>query len=147
VDTQYMIYVYGKFQDPMFQMYAKAALFLSQDRPNVECTVEGYFESQYEQKLRSIVNQYRSSFNQAKPSTALVFAETEDEALYFANQKRFFEWATKRFKYEDNTRLIFYKRIGNKALQGVKDATGRSYCALSFAIGEDPADCAFGAFR
>lgn len=139
-EIQYQIYVYGKYQDPGFQMYAKAARFLSQDRRNIQATVEGMFESQYEQKLRHIINQYRSSFNQAKPSTALVFAETEDEVLYFANQKRFFEWAHKRFKYEDNTRLIFYKRIGNKALQGVKEATGRSYCALAFAIGEDPAE-------
>lgn len=137
-DTSYHIYVYGKQHDCLFQMYKVAAESLARERRLVEATVEGYFETQYEQQLRYIIGKYGGSFTQSKPSTPLIFAETEDSILYFANQKRFFDWAFKRFKYEDNTRLIFYKRIGNKALKSVKDATGRSYCSIGLAVGDDP---------
>lgn len=119
-------------------MYKKAAENLSMDRTDVVASVEGSFESQYEQKLRHIVNKYGGAFMQAKPSSALVFAETDDDkVLYFLNERRFFEWAFKRFKYEDNTRLIFYKRIGNKAIQAVRDSSGRSYCAIGFTTGQE----------
>lgn len=137
-DTKYHIFVYGKLQDPLFQMYKVAAEFLARDRRLVEATVEGNFETQSEQKIRFIINKYGGSFEQAKPSMPIVFAETEDATLYFLNEKRFFDWAYKRFKYEDNTRLIFYKRIGNKALQSLKVASGRTYCALGIAVDEDP---------
>merc|ERR1712061_637936 len=75
---------------------------------------------------------------QSKPSAALIFAETGDSVLYFANDKRFFEWAAKRFQYKDNTRAIFYKRIGNKALVQEKEKSDRSYCAIGISIGGDP---------
>uniref|UniRef100_A0A7S1WY57 PPIase cyclophilin-type domain-containing protein n=1 Tax=Alexandrium catenella TaxID=2925 RepID=A0A7S1WY57_ALECA len=137
-ETLYHIYVYGKYHDPLFQMYKVAAEWLARERRLVEATVEGYFETQYEQQLRYIIGKYAGSFVQSKPSAPLIFAETEDSILYFVNQKRFFDWAFKRFKYEDNTRLIFYKRIGIKALQAVKDATARSYCSIGIAVGNDP---------
>jgi hypothetical protein len=87
-----------------------------------------------------IIAKYGGSFVQSKPSQPLVFAETEDSVLYFANDKRFMEWAAKRFKYEDNTRIIFYKRVANKAHQAVKEKTRRSYCSIALAIGDDPAE-------
>jgi cyclophilin family peptidyl-prolyl cis-trans isomerase len=136
--SKYNICVYGKYQDPLFQMYKKAAETLSTERSDVTATVEGMFDSQYEQKLRYLVNNYGGSFVQARPSSALVYCETDDDkVLYFLNDKRFLDWATKRFKYEDNTRLIFYKHIGNKALQAVRTSSGRSYCAIGFAIGDE----------
>lgn len=58
--------------------------------------------------------------------------------LYFLNDKRFMEWAQKRFRYTDHTMSLFYSRIGNKALQAKKMSTGRSYCAFAFQVGEDP---------
>lgn len=135
---KYTIFVYGKHQDPLFQMYKKAAEGLSMDRSDVAASVEGSFESQYEQNLRHLVNKYGGPFLQAKPSAPLIFAETDDDkVLYFLNDKRFFEWAFKRFKYEDNTRHIFYKRIGNKTLQAVKDDSGRSYCAIGVNFGDN----------
>lgn len=137
-DLNYTIYVYGKHQDPVFQSLRVAAESLANDRPNVQAVVESYFESQYEQQLKYVIGKYGGSFLQSKPSSPLVFAETEDSVLYFANDKRFFEWAAKRFKYEDNTRIIFYKRVGNKALQAVKEKTRRSYVSIAFAIGDDP---------
>jgi len=85
------------------------------------------------------VSEYGSSFAQSKSSAPLIFAETDDDqVLYFSSDKRFLEWAYKRFSYEDNTRAIFYKRIGNKSLKAVQQETGRSYCAISFQIEEDP---------
>jgi cyclophilin family peptidyl-prolyl cis-trans isomerase len=136
--AKYTISVYGKYQDPQFQMFKKAAENLSMDRIDVAANVEGCFESQYEQQLRHLINKYGGPFVQAKPSAPLIFAETDDDkVLYFLNDKRFFEWAYKRFKYEDNTRLIFYKRIGIKSLQAVREATGRSYCALSVTMGDE----------
>jgi cyclophilin family peptidyl-prolyl cis-trans isomerase len=138
---KYHIQVYGKYQDPVFQSYKKAAESLTNDRTDVISTVEGMFESQYEQKLRYFIDLYGGSFLQAKPSSALIFAETDDDqVLYFLNEKRFFDWALKRFKYEDNTRLIFYKRIGVKTLQNMRATSGRSYCALGISIGGDPAE-------
>jgi cyclophilin family peptidyl-prolyl cis-trans isomerase len=137
--AKYTIYVYGKYQDPLFQMYKKAAENLSMDRVDVEAYVEGSFEAQYEQALRHVINKYGGAFLQAKPSASLIFAETDDDkVLYFASEKRFFDWAFKRFQYEDNTRLIFYKRIGNKNLQAVRDSTGRSYCTIGISIGAAP---------
>mmetsp|Transcript_42427 Transcript_42427/g.98271 ORF Transcript_42427/g.98271 Transcript_42427/m.98271 type:complete len:329 (-) Transcript_42427:74-1060(-) len=137
-ETSYHIYVYGKYDDPLFQMYKVAAEFLAQERRAVEATVCGSFETQYEQQLRYLISKHGGSFVQSKPSRPLIYAETEDSVLYFLNQKRFFDWAFKRFKYEDNTRLIFYKCIGNKILKAVKEATGRSYCALGITVGGDP---------
>lgn len=139
IGEKYHIHVHGKYQDPLFQMYRVAAEFLSQDRSDVEATVEGYFETQYEQQLRYIVNSYGGSFEQSRPSTALVFAETDDDTvLFFLNEKRFFDWAYKRFKYEDHTNLVFYKRIGNKTYKSRKEQTGRSHCALGIQIGDEP---------
>lgn len=136
--AKYHIQVYGKYQDPMFQQYKKAAENLSMDRTDVACTVEGSFESQYEQKLRYVINKYGGPFQQARPSSPLIFVETDDDkVLYFLNERRFMEWAFKRFKYEDNTRLIFYKRIGNKELQAVRESSGRSYCAIGVTIGSE----------
>jgi len=134
----YTIFVHGKYQDPLFQQYKKAAENLSQDRADVVAVVESCFESQYEQQLRHVINKYGGPFLQARPSAPLIFVETgDDKVLYFLNEKRFFEWAFKRFKYEDNTRLIFYKRIGNKAIQSAREATGRSYCAIGVTIGNE----------
>jgi len=130
--TQYNLYVYGKCSDPSFQKIRVAAEYLAGELPNLEATVEGFFETQFEQQLRYIVGKYGGSFNQCKPSAPVVFAETDDAVLFFLNEERFMQWALKRFKYEDNTRLIFYKRISNKTLAGVKASTGRSYFSLSF---------------
>jgi len=90
------------------------------------------------QKLRFVIGKYGGAFAQSKCSHPLIFAETEDEVLYFMNEKRFLDWAYKRFQYEDHTRVIFYKRIANKALKAVKESTGRSYCAFGVRVGEDP---------
>merc|ERR1712190_487010 len=106
-----------------------AAESLAQQYPLIDATVEGCFETQYEQRLKEIVAEFGGSFSQAKPSAPLVYAETEDSVLYFLNEKRFFDWAFKRFKYEDNTRDVFYKNKGNKCLQGIRENSGRSYCA------------------
>lgn len=137
-EEKYHIYVYGKVQSPDFQMYKVAAEHLAKERRGIECTVEGCFETQYEQQLRYLISKYGGSFVQAKPAYAIVFVETADSVLYFANESRFLEWAFKRFKYEDKTRSVFYKRVGNKALKAVKDSSGRSYCALGFTAGDDP---------
>jgi cyclophilin family peptidyl-prolyl cis-trans isomerase len=130
------LYVYGKFSDPVFQRYRVAADFLSKDRPEVQATIQGFFETQYEQQLKYVVSTYGEGFRQAKPSAPLIFAETEDSLLYFSTEKRFFDWALKRFGYEDKTRLVFYKRVGAKMLQKAKDSVGRSYCTLAFAVGD-----------
>jgi cyclophilin family peptidyl-prolyl cis-trans isomerase len=141
VASRYHIFVHGKYQDPLFQMYRVAAEFLAQDRSDVETTVEGYFESQYEQQLRHIVSKYGGPFKQARPSAPLIYAETDDDKVFFfLNDKRFFEWAYKRFKYEDHTNLVFYKRIGNKTYRQQKEVTGRSYFALGIAIGNEPSE-------
>jgi len=137
VDANYHIYVYGKIHDPVFQMYRVAAEYLASERRNIQCTVQGYYESQYEQQLRYIIGQFGGSFAQSKPSAALIYAETDDSVLYFANDKRFMEWAAKRFKYEDNTRIIFYKRVANKALSAQKAKSGRAHCSIGFQVADD----------
>lgn len=140
VDTanqNYHIFVYGKYADPLFQKYRVAACFLAKDRPNIKTTVEGFFETQYERQHRYLVSKYGGSFSQSKSSSALIFAETDDSILFFVNEERFMQWAMKRFHYEDNTRLIFYKRVGQKARNKVKASTGRSYCSLSLQIGDE----------
>mmetsp|Transcript_69733 Transcript_69733/g.130192 ORF Transcript_69733/g.130192 Transcript_69733/m.130192 type:complete len:329 (-) Transcript_69733:121-1107(-) len=136
---QYHLYVYGKYQDPVFQKYRVAAEHLATVRKDVKATIRGFLETQFEQHLRSVVNEYGGAFTQSKSSSALAFAETSDEkVLYFLNENRFFDWALKRFKYEDSTRLIFYKHLGNKAAEAVKASTGRSYCAIGITIGNEP---------
>jgi len=134
--VSFHLYVYGKFSDPVFQRYRVAADFLSKDRPEIQATIQGFFETQYEQQLKYVVSTYGEGFRQAKPSAPLIFAETEDSLLYFSTEKRFFDWALKRFGYEDKTRLVFYKRVGAKMLQKAKDTVGRSYCTLAFAVGD-----------
>lgn len=137
--VKYHIYVIGKVHDPLFQMYRVAAESLAQDRVDVLATVEGYFEAQYEQRLQQVVAEYGGAFAQAKPSAPLVYAEADDDkVLFFANDRRFLDWAFKRFNYEDNTRIIFYKRVASKAHKAQQATSGRSYCALGFQLGDDP---------
>lgn len=135
--AHYHIYVYGKYQDPVFHQAKVCAESLSTDRVDVTATVEAFFETQYEQQLRSVVRQHGGAFEQAKRGAPLIFAETEDAVLYFLNIDRFLDWALKRFKYEDSTRLVFYKRIGSKALEQAKERSGRTYCEISFLIEEE----------
>mmetsp|Transcript_127453 Transcript_127453/g.366593 ORF Transcript_127453/g.366593 Transcript_127453/m.366593 type:complete len:303 (+) Transcript_127453:115-1023(+) len=137
-ETHYKLYVYGKYADPLFQKYKNAATFLAGDRPNVEAVVEGFYETQFEQQVKLIVSTYGDHFNQCKPTAPIIFAETDENILYFANEERFMQWAWKRFKYEDRTRLIFYKKLGMKARMQTRENSGRSYCAISVAIGDEP---------
>jgi cyclophilin family peptidyl-prolyl cis-trans isomerase len=138
-EIHYKITVVGKHQDPLFQAYRVAVEYLAESKATITCAVEGYFETQYEQKMKQYIRQYGAAFIQSKSSTPLIFAETDDDkVLYFLNAQRFFDWAAKRFKYEDKTRTIFYKRIGNKAMQSMMSETGRTYCALAFTIGDSP---------
>lgn len=130
------LYVYGKFSDPVFQRYRVAADFLSKAYPDIQATIQGFFETQYEQQLKYVVSTYGEGFRQAKPSAPLIFAETGDSLLYFSTENRFFEWALRRFGYEDKTRLVFYKRVGAKMLQKAKESAGRSYCTLALAVGD-----------
>lgn len=138
-EIQYKLTVIGKHQDPLFQAYREAAEYLAESKPNITCAVEALFETQYEQRLQEVKRQYGSAFTFSKSSAPLVFAETDDDkVLYFLNEQRFFDWAFKRFKYEDKTQAIFYKRRGNKAMQSMMSQTGRTYCALAFSIGDSP---------
>eukprot|EP00927_Polykrikos_kofoidii_P070109 TRINITY_DN65979_c0_g1_i1.p1 TRINITY_DN65979_c0_g1~~TRINITY_DN65979_c0_g1_i1.p1 ORF type:complete len:294 (+),score=42.28 TRINITY_DN65979_c0_g1_i1:82-963(+) len=137
-EEDFTIYVYGKYRDPLFQMCSVAAKHLSAEKDNVKAVVEGFFETQYEQQLRHIVGTFGGSFAQSKPSKPLVYAETQDSILYFLTEKRFFDWLSKRFRYHDNTRLIFYRHVANKVFAGVREQSGRTYCALGFASGDDP---------
>lgn len=136
-NTPYHLFVYGELQEPTFQRVKAAAEFLASERSNIEATIEGYFETQYEQQLKYIINQYGGDFAQSDSSAPLVFAETSDSILYFKDEKRFMDWAAKRFKYEVDTRFS-YEDIGNTALEAAKAKSERSYCALAFSVGEDP---------
>lgn len=136
--SNFHIFLYGKYSDPRFQKMKVAAEYLAKESPVVQATVEGFFETQYEQQLRYVVGKYGASFNQCRASSPVIWAETEESILFFLNEERFMQWVLKRFAYEDNTRLFFYKHISNKALATTKAATGRSYCAISFQIGDDP---------
>ena len=92
------IYVVGKWQAPDFHRFRVAAEHLSNSKANVCCTIEGYFEAQYELRLKQIVAEYGGAFYSARPgSGAMVYCLTSDmNALYFATADRFFEWADKR---------------------------------------------------
>eukprot|EP00933_Yihiella_yeosuensis_P054296 TRINITY_DN52695_c0_g1_i1.p1 TRINITY_DN52695_c0_g1~~TRINITY_DN52695_c0_g1_i1.p1 ORF type:complete len:317 (-),score=64.88 TRINITY_DN52695_c0_g1_i1:146-1096(-) len=133
-EPTFRIFIYGKHQDAAFQMLKAAAEYLAQSVDHVEATVEGFYETQYEQHLRYIIGKFGGSFTQSKPSAPLIYAETDDQILFFASDKLFLEYIGKKYQYEDNTRIMFYKRIGNKALKTVKDSSGRSYCDISVSI-------------
>lgn len=131
--------MYGKYYDAIFQMYKAAAEFLSSNpKFNIRATVEGNFESNHEERRRTSVRKYGGSFHQSQPNAALVFAETEEEVLYFLNDQRFFDWVQKRYHYEVPLKLAAYKQLGMAELNAVKAATLRSYCAISIEI-EDAA--------
>lgn len=78
-----------------------AATYLAGERPNIESVVEGFFETQYEQKVRQLVAGFGSAFSQCKTTMPVIYAETDENILFFANEQRFMQWAWKRFKYED----------------------------------------------
>ncbi|CAD7950460.1 unnamed protein product [Amoebophrya sp. A120] len=137
---QYHIHVVGKWQAPDFHKLRMAAEFLAQNRSNVRATIEGYFEAQYEIRLKKIAGSLGGAFFMCKPSNTLVYAIADDEkALYFANMDRFFEWAEKRFKYEDSTSMLVYKRLANKAQQQ-NFAKSRRYCQVTFQFGDREAE-------
>merc|ERR550514_280144 len=137
---QYKLSVIGKHQDPLFQQYARAVTYLAESKENISCRVEAYFETQFEQRLNQVKWQMGGAFvHWAKPSAALVWGECEDgTVLFFRDHQKFFDWAFKRFKYEDNTNRALYKRFGNKAHRAAMDATGRTYVNLSFQINKEP---------
>jgi cyclophilin family peptidyl-prolyl cis-trans isomerase len=134
--TGYHIYVYGKHLDPLFQKYKTAAESLAKERPEIQATVQGFFETQYEQQLKYIISTYGGSFSQATPDAPIIFAETDDAMLYFADETRFFDWAFKRFDYEDHTGWTEYNAMGTKMYKEVQESMGRSYCALALTVGE-----------
>jgi cyclophilin family peptidyl-prolyl cis-trans isomerase len=135
----YHIFVYGRHADGIFQKYKVAAEYLSQEFPHVEATVEGFFETQYEQQLKHLVRHYGGSFAQAKVNAPLVFAETPDAILFFATGEKFLDWALRRFKYEDTTHKGIYRRVSALELEQVKQRSGRSYVSLGFNITESQA--------
>eukprot|EP00931_Biecheleriopsis_adriatica_P100087 TRINITY_DN7510_c0_g1_i3.p1 TRINITY_DN7510_c0_g1~~TRINITY_DN7510_c0_g1_i3.p1 ORF type:complete len:376 (-),score=78.88 TRINITY_DN7510_c0_g1_i3:307-1350(-) len=94
------LFVYGMHQDASFQMVKAAAEYLAAEREGVEAVVEGFFETPYEQHLRHMVSKFGGSFTQSHPSRPLVYAETDDQVLYFTDANMFLEWTGKRFKYE-----------------------------------------------
>lgn len=139
VPVEYKLCVAGKYQDPMFQQYKAAVEYLAETRDNVSACVEGYFETQFEQRLRQIVKQYEGAFRQAKPTTAIIWGETDDnKVLYFGDPQKFFAWASKRFKYEDNTNRALYKRLANKAHRKAMEESGRSFATIAFQVGGEP---------
>lgn len=131
------IYLYGKHQDPTFQLLKAAADHLAAEHQSVKATVEAFFDTQYEQHLRHVVAHYGGSFSQAKASAPLAFVEADDKILYFASDKLFMEWLLLRYKYEDTTSFLLYKRMGVKALQAAKELSGRSCCALTLQVGSE----------
>lgn len=135
---QCRLYVYGKHQDASFQMCKAAAAHLAANIEHLEATIEGFFETQYEQHLRYTVAQFGGSFSQSKPSQPLIYAETDNEVLYFPSDNKFLEWLGKRYAYEDNTQSMFYKDIGGKAVDSAKASSGRSYCAISISMNDLP---------
>jgi len=128
------IFVYGNYEDPIYQMLKAAAEFLAAEKEGVSATVEGFFQAQYEQHQRYVVDKYGGSFSQSEPGAALVFVETDEQVIFFANQKNFVEWAGHKYNYEDNTSLSEYESMGSTALQAMKAGSGRSYCAVSVSI-------------
>ncbi|CAD7946738.1 unnamed protein product [Amoebophrya sp. A25] len=144
---QYHIHVVGKWMAPDFHKLRTAAEFLASTRSNVKATVEGYFETQYEMRLKKIAHTLGGAFFLAKPSSTLVYAIADDEkALYFNNMDRFMEWAEKRFKYEDSTSILLYKRMANKSQQQ-HYAKNRKYCQLTFQFdGKEEEPVAFELF-
>lgn len=72
---------------------------------------------------------------------SLVYVEIQEagvctQVLYFKNDQRFFDWVAKYFNYTDNTNLMLYKRMANKAVAAEMDRTGRSYLRLALLVGE-----------
>jgi len=132
------IFVYGNYEDPIFQMLKAAAEYLAAEKEGVSATVEGFFQTQYEQHQRYIIDKYGGSFSQSERGAALVYVETDGEVLFFANQMDFVEWAGHKWKYEDNTLLSEYESMGLAAVQAVKGGSGKSYCAVSVSINGGP---------
>mmetsp|Transcript_11071 Transcript_11071/g.29300 ORF Transcript_11071/g.29300 Transcript_11071/m.29300 type:complete len:696 (+) Transcript_11071:92-2179(+) len=137
-NQHYELHVYGKFSDGTFQKMKKAVEYLAASQDHVQAIVQGYEETQYEQVVKRVVNMYDGPFRQSKPSSPLVYAETPDSVLYFANEKRFLDWAYKLFRYEDRTRHPFYSKIGAKEHRQMRESNGRSYATIGFQTGEDP---------
>eukprot|EP00434_Breviolum_minutum_P008190 symbB.v1.2.007221.t1/scaffold441.1/size205278/8 len=131
------IYLYGKHQDPTFQLLKAAAEHLATEHQGVKATVEAFFDTQYEQHLRHVVAHYGGNFAQAKASAPLAFVEADDKILYFATDKLLLEWLLVHYKYEDNTSFLLYKRMGVKALQAAKEQSGRSCCGLTIQVGDE----------
>mmetsp|Transcript_95915 Transcript_95915/g.117553 ORF Transcript_95915/g.117553 Transcript_95915/m.117553 type:complete len:313 (-) Transcript_95915:119-1057(-) len=131
------IYLYGKYQDPTFQLLKAAAEHLATEHQSVKATVEAFFDTQYEQHLRHVVANYGGNFAQAKASAPLAFIEAEDKILYFATDKLLLEWLQVHYKYEDTTSFLLYKRMGVKALQAAKEQSGRSCCGFTIQVGDE----------
>eukprot|EP00930_Biecheleria_cincta_P056025 TRINITY_DN4222_c2_g1_i1.p1 TRINITY_DN4222_c2_g1~~TRINITY_DN4222_c2_g1_i1.p1 ORF type:complete len:307 (+),score=72.30 TRINITY_DN4222_c2_g1_i1:86-1006(+) len=141
---QVRLFVYGIHADPSFQKLKAAGEYLAAEKEGVECTVEGFFETQYEQHLRYIAASLGGSFAQAKPSEPLIYADMEDQVLYFANKSLFLEWAAHLYKYEDDAS----PRDASEAMKEEQQRSGRSYCALNISIdGEPPETVHFELFN
>jgi len=130
------IHVYGKICDPRFQRYQTAAEYLSAQYHNVEATVEGMYETQFEQKLREIASTHGGAFYGCKMCDPVFYVVTQQQILYFKNEICIMNWLRKNFLYEDRTLQCLYHCVGNKKLALSKSLSGHSFCAISFSFGE-----------
>jgi cyclophilin family peptidyl-prolyl cis-trans isomerase len=137
----YVVHVVGKYSDPNFQQVKAAVEHLSATTSYVQCVVEPYFETQFELRLKQLVVQYGDAMKQAKALHPLIYAETHTKKiLYFKTPESFFEWAHKRFRYEDTVNFLFYKRRANKAQLGRMIESGRRYATLGLSIAGAPTE-------
>jgi cyclophilin family peptidyl-prolyl cis-trans isomerase len=132
----YYVTIVGKRLDPVFQKLKAVAEFVKDAFPmTFAFEAEGYFETQYEDRLRVLRDTHGGAIRQARPSQAFVMAATQDNILFFKTPDDFFLWAFRTFKMEDTTNLAFYKRRANKDILKQMLTSENKYCNMSFAIG------------
>lgn len=141
-DWQYHITLVGKRSDPKLQQLRAAVEWLAEAHSDrVTGEVEMYFEAQFEERIKELKLAYGGPVKQAKPSQPLIMATAlNGVVLYFKGERDFYFWVLKRFKYEDTTNLIMYKRRALKdQLRAMMDS-GRRYISLGFSLDRQPVE-------
>jgi cyclophilin family peptidyl-prolyl cis-trans isomerase len=137
----YHITLVGKHADPNHQKLRACLESLAETSSYVTATIEEYFETQYEYRLRDLVVKYGEAFKQAKPMYPLVYAENANGVvLWFKSPDSFLMWCKKRFRYEDTVNFLFYKRRANKAQIGKMIDSPRQYALIGLSVGGAPCE-------
>jgi hypothetical protein len=131
----YSFVLAGKVNDPIFHKCLACLRHLEKERPKeVKLEVLQFFETQWEEYLKSVQIEKKGPFFNHKSSSPLVYY---NDVVYVGDGETFLEWALNEFRYQDNANLIYKKKASDAYKALIDNTPGRNYAYLDVNIKGD----------